>query len=121
MKKFLALLSAALLLSACEKENTLLGQTFTLSTNPEITLVFDATEPHFYGQALNNYFGTYTLKENTISLELKGSTMTAGSPEEMAAEQTYFATLQQVKTFSLDQGKLILNTENKTLIFENKH
>jgi heat shock protein HslJ len=47
--------------------------------------------------------------------------MMAGSPEEMAAEQTYFATLQQVKTFSLDQGKLILNTETQTLTFENKH
>lgn len=118
MKKMLLNLSLMLSLAGCTATSTLSikGNEYGLN-NANITLAFDKNENKFYGKAVNNYFGVYTLNGANIKLELQGSTMMMGAPEEMTKETKYFNDLNKVTTYTLNDNSLILKGDNIELTF----
>ncbi len=122
MKKVLFNLALMLSLMGCNANSTpsLKGKEFTLDSS-KITLSFDSKENKFYGKAVNNYFGVYTQDKNNIKLELQGSTMMMGAPEEMDEEVKYFNTLNKVTAYTLTDKVLTLKGDKTELNFkENK-
>jgi len=120
MKKILSALFMAALLSACTSKNTpsLSGKSFALSSDTNYTLSFDAKENKFFGKALNNYFGTYKIKDGHLTLTLAGMTMMAGPVPEMEKEQKYFADLAKVKTYSLKDKILELKGDGVSMTYK---
>ena len=118
MKKILLNLSLMLSLAGCTATSTpsIKGNEYGLN-NANITLAFDKNENKFYGKAVNNYFGVYTLNGANIKLELQGSTMMMGTPEEMTKETKYFNDLNKVTTYTLNDNSLILKGDNIELTF----
>ena len=118
MKKMLLNLSLMLSLAGCTATSTpsIKGNEFSLN-NANITLAFDKNENKFYGKAVNNYFGVYTLNGANIKLELQGSTMMMGTTEEMTKETKYFNDLNKVTTYTLNDNSLILKGDNIELTF----
>lgn len=122
MKKTGILLTVLFLVS-CGKP-TLKGNDYVLSTSPEnmpISITFSADKNQFYGKAVNNYFGTYMLNGNQITLSQIGSTRMMGTPAEMAVEDTYFKELSYVRSYRIADNYLVLILENgKELLFDKK-
>ena len=117
MKKLLLALIAAIMLNACSKFDSvsLKGKNFTLVTDKDITLSFDADENRFYGKALNNYFGTYEAEKDNIKFGPVASTMMAGPEDEMKKEHVYFQNLDKVRTYSLKGKELELKGDGVSL------
>ena len=119
MKILLSALIAVLALTACsEAEQTVVGKTYSLLPEKNITLAFDAKENRFYGKAVNNYFGEYKIEKNNITLTLIGSTMMAAPEPEMKKEMEYFQNLGKIKTYTLSGKSLELNGDGVTLKYE---
>lgn len=123
MKKLLSLMLALVVVVGCAaKDNSFKGKEYKLTdaeNGAEITLGFSATENRYFGKAVNNYFGMYTLEGNQITFGPAGSTMMMGPQPMMEAEGNYFKALPMTKTFNLDGKKLTLKTsEGKSLVFE---
>ena len=118
MKKMLLNLSLMLSLAGCTATSTpsIKGNEFSLN-NANITLAFDKNENKFYGKAVNNYFGVYTLNGANIKLELQGSTMMMGTPEEMTKETKYFNDLNGVSSYSINGNTLTLKGKDIELVF----
>lgn len=116
MKKLLSAVLALFMVAACSKSDvSFKGKMYKLNDAPanmEITLGFDAEEPRFYGKAVNNYFGSYTLEGQKLSFVQAGATMMAGPVEMMEAESTYLQNLPKITTYSLSDGKLTLTGDN---------
>ncbi|MBP3687645.1 MAG: META domain-containing protein [Alphaproteobacteria bacterium] len=118
MKKLLSTLIAAVALTACsETAQTPVGKTYALLPEKAITITFDAKEPRFYGQAVNNYFGEYKIDNKNITLNLQGSTMMAAPEPEMKKETDYFQNLGKIKTYTLNNKTLELKGNDVTLNF----
>lgn len=119
MKKILlSIIVMSGLLACSQSKESLNGKTFALLPEKNITISFDEKEPRFYGQAVNNYFGTYKAEKNAITLNLQGSTMMAAPEAEMQKEQDYFAQLPKVKTYTLHNKTLELKGDNLVLKYE---
>ena len=118
MPKFLSLLSAVFLFSACSSssEESFVGKEYTLQNTPEqveITLGFDGAESRFYGNAaVNNYFGTYTLDAQKLTFGPAGATMMAGPEPLMDAEREYLQFLPTVTTYKLEGKELTLQSKD---------
>ena len=122
MKKMLLNLGLMMSLVGCVATSapSIKGKEFSLN-DANITLAFDDNENKFYGKAVNNYFGVYSLNGENIKLELQGSTMMMGAPEEMTKETKYFNDLNKVTTYTINDNSLILKGDNVELTFkENK-
>ncbi len=119
MRYLLTILFSFMMLTGCHADS-LNGKTFRLTnTSMPITLAFDGEGNRYHGQALNNYFGTYDINDHQIKFNLGGSTMMAGSPDEMQAERDYYTKLDQVVSYKIQQNQLILITaDGQSLIFE---
>ena len=123
MKKLFAFFFVLAALTGCTKaEADLTGKNYKLvdaDSKVEITLGFAKDENRYYGKAVNNYFGTYTVEGNNISFGPAGATMMMGPRPQMEAESNYLRQLPTVKTFSLDGKKLVLKTaDGKELVFD---
>ena len=116
MKKLLSAFLALFMVAACSKSSdSFKGKMYKLSSAPanmEITLGFDANEPRFYGKAVNNYFGSYTLEGQKLTFSPVGATMMAGPIEMMEAESAYLQNLPKVNAYSVDGSKLTLTGDN---------
>lgn len=119
MRYLLTILFTFMILTGCHADS-LNGKTFRLTNaSMPITLTFDGEGNRYHGQALNNYFGTYDMDGSQIKFNLGGSTMMAGSPEEMQAERNYYTTLEKTVSYQFQQKQLILITaDGQKLIFE---
>lgn len=110
MKKFIY--AFLLFLCACSpKAETPVGKDFVLTqpTQPmPITLTLDANG-RFYGKAVNNYFGVYQINKNQIQMDLQGQTMMMGPMPHMQAEDNFFKSLREIKSFDFKNNQLILN------------
>lgn len=125
MSKFMSLIAGILMISACsaQEPDSFSGKEYKLTqapNNAEITLGFDGKENRYFGKsAVNNYFGAYTLEGENLSFGPAGATMMAGPEPLMEAEREYLQFLADVKSYKLEDKKLILNgAEGKTLVFE---
>ena len=120
-KHLLALILSTVALTGCHQPS-IKGNVYTLSTSPQgmpITLAFDNVENKYYGKALNNYFGTYEINGNKITLNAGGMTQMAGASAEMEAEHAYFKDLSNVERFKIAEKYLILILKNdKELLFQ---
>ena len=65
---------------------------------------------------VNNYFGTYKINGNKISVSKLGVTGMLGSNKKMEAEETYIDILENVKTIEIKDNKLILKTELEEIL-----
>jgi len=67
---------------------------------------------------VNNYFGPYTAGPgDKFTIGPTGSTMMAGPPEAMEAEQSFFRLLEQVRTYRRTGGELTLaDADSKALL-----
>ncbi len=65
---------------------------------------------------VNNYFGTYKINGNKISVSKLGVTGMLGSNKKMEAEETYIDILENVKTIEIKGNKLILKTELEEIL-----
>ena len=119
MKKVFYSFAVLLSLFGCAvaSDTSLKGKEFNLK-GTNITLIFEETENKFYGKAVNNYFGIYTLDGDNLRLELQGSTMMMGEPQKMEQETKYFNNLNEITSYSLDANTLILKGRNLELTFE---
>ena len=68
--------------------------------------------------AINNYFGRYTAGPGSkFTIGPAGSTMMAGPPEAMQAEQSFFKLLDEVRTWRRTGGQLTLgDADGKALL-----
>ena len=127
MKKFLGLLAGICLLAGCSsagEQISLAGKKFVLQNSEAdttVTLEFADSGNDYYGQVVNNYFGSYKIFNDKISFSAGGTTMMMGPREEMEAEGRYFADLDRVRNFTLQNDILTLITsDGKALTFEEK-
>ena len=92
---------------------------FQMKNEEQITLSF--TENEINGNAgINNYFGSYKISNDNISIQGIGATEMAGPDNLMRIEGEYLALLENVKKIKLiNQKTLVLTTDKgKTLTFE---
>ena len=119
MKKVYCLWLVVFSLLGCSNQTipNIKGKTF-IQNNSNYTISFDAKENKFYGKALNNYFGTYKLEKNQLTLELTGSTMMMGSPQDMKNETIYFENLSKINSYILNNKTLTLKGNHIELIYK---
>ena len=127
MKKIFNLLFGICLLVGCgnvEEAVSLAGKKFVMQNaenGATITLEFSDNGNDYYGQVVNNYFGSYKISGNNITFGAGGTTMMMGPREEMEAERHYFENLEKVKTYTLQNDVLALTTsDGKVLEFKEK-
>ena len=127
MKKFWGLLAGICLLAGCSsagEQISLAGKKFAMQNSEAgttITLEFADSGNDYYGQVVNNYFGSYKIFKDRITFSAGGTTMMMGPREEMEAEGRYFADLDKVRNFTLQNDILTLITsDGKALTFEEK-
>ena len=127
MKKFLGLLAGICLLAGCSsagEQISLAGKKFVMQNSEAgttVTLEFADSGNDYYGQVVNNYFGSYKIFNDRITFSAGGTTMMMGPREEMEAEGRYFADLTKVKTYTLQNDVLTLTTsDGKVLEFKEK-
>lgn len=121
MKKIFAVILMLFTMTACQSESIQGNEYQLMDTNSKmpITLAFSKDENRFFGKAVNNYFGSYTLEKDSITFSQVGATMMMGAPDEMAAEQKYFQDLSQVTGYRLDKNTLtLILKDDKKLIFK---
>ena len=84
----------------------------------EITISFDKNKVNG-NSGVNNYFGSYEIKNNSIKIGPVGSTRMAGPENLMKIESEYLKLLQNSKTIKLVKNILTLTTsDGKVLKFE---
>lgn len=111
-------------LSACQNKADFIGHEYVLTTSladMPITISFDK-DNQYHGQALNSYFGAFSVRGDKLNIEMGGMTKMMGSPEEMNAEDTYMENLQKVVSYKIQDDTLILIlSNNKELIFNKRN
>lgn len=120
MKNIWAAILCALVIG-CAPKGELKGHDYILLDAPqgmEITLGFDGEGGKFYGRAVNNYFGSYTLDANKIKFSMVGSTMMAAPEPLMNAETQYFKALSEVSEITFDGKKIVLSNGDAKMVFE---
>ncbi len=120
MKKGIYALIALMITTSCQSGlSGLKGNEYQL-TDTSIKLAFSDEGDRFYGQAVNNYFGSYTVTpDNGITFSTVGTTMMMGPANEMQAEQKYLNDLAQVTSYTLIGNQLILTLNGGgTLTFD---
>ena len=96
------------------------GNEYQLVNSP-IRLAFSKNDNRFYGQAVNNYFGSYSLTpDNGITFSTVGTTMMMGPVNEMQAEHTYLTDLANVTQYQINGDLLILTLKNGNSLIFNK-
>lgn len=127
MKKLFSILAGICLFVGCSnagEQISLAGKKFVLQNaegGATVTLEFSDSGNDYYGQVVNNYFGSYKISENRITFNAGGTTMMMGPRSEMEAERRYFADLDKVRNFTLQNDILTLITsDGKALTFEEK-
>lgn len=127
MKKLLSLLLEICFLAGCSnsvEQISLSGKKFVMQNSEAgttVTLEFSDNGNDYYGQVVNNYFGSYKIFNDKITFSAGGTTMMMGPREEMEAEGRYFADLDKVKSFTLQNDVLTLTTsDGKVLEFKEK-
>ncbi len=118
MKKSLSILATLLITTACTSQG-IGNKTYLLQQSDlPITLTFNQDDNRFSGKAVNNYFGTYAIKNNEITLNRLGATLMMAPPHEMAQEEAYFKHLNSATTYKIAQNTLTITLENgDTLVF----
>lgn len=95
-----------------------MGQTTLPEKDGEITISFDENKVNG-NSGVNNYFGSYEIKNNSIKIGPVGSTRMAGPENLMKIEFEYLKLLQDSKTIEFNNNLLILTTnDGKVLKFE---
>lgn len=127
MKKLFSILAGICLFVGCSnagEQISLAGKKFVMQNSEAgttITLEFTDSGNDYYGQVVNNYFGSYKIFNDRITFSAGGTTMMMGPREEMEAEGRYFADLDKVRNFTLQNDVLTLITsDGKALTFEEK-
>lgn len=127
MKKLFSILAGICLFVGCSnagEQISLAGKKFVMQNSESgttITLEFADSGNDYYGQVVNNYFGSYKIFNDRITFSAGGTTMMMGPREEMEAEGRYFADLTKVKTYTLQNDVLTLTTsDGKVLEFKEK-
>ena len=107
MTKMMTLLF--LFLGACSQQNmTPIGKTYQSDIDGIKTSIAFHPEGNFSGSMVNSYFGLYRLKDQSIQLNLHGTTMMGRTPPEREAEEQYFHDLDKITTFQINENNLIL-------------
>ncbi len=86
----------------------------------EITAIFDSAEGQVSGSAgANNYFGSYQISKNRLSIqEMSWTEMYRLDPEGvMEQEKYYLKTLRAAESYKIEDGKLQITSGNQVLIF----
>lgn len=127
MKKLFSILAGICLFVGCSnagEQISLAGKKFVMQNSEAgttITLEFADSGNDYYGQVVNNYFGSYKIFKDRITFSAGGTTMMMGPREEMEAEGRYFADLTKVKTYTLQNDVLTLTTsDGQVLEFKEK-
>lgn len=127
MKKLFSILAGICLFVGCSnagEQISLAGKKFVMQNSEAgttITLEFADSGNDYYGQVVNNYFGSYKIFNDRITFSAGGTTMMMGPREEMEAEGRYFADLDKVRNFTLQNDVLTLTTsDGKVLEFKEK-
>ena len=97
------------------------GKNMKLQMKNEEQITLSFTENEINGNAgINNYFGSYKISNENISIQGIGATEMAGPDNLMKIEGEYLALLEHVKKIKLiNQKTLVLTTDKgKTLTFE---
>ncbi|MGB0386655.1 MAG: DUF4377 domain-containing protein [Ardenticatenaceae bacterium] len=92
------------------------GETFVPFPNSPITLNFDADQINGNGSC-NNFFSSYTIDGNSLTIGVIGATAMACEPELMEVESNFFNALQSVNTFTYHIDTLTLSLPNGKLHF----
>ena len=127
MKKLFSILAGICLFVGCSnagEQISLAGKKFVMQNSEAgttITLEFADSGNDYYGQVVNNYFGSYKIFNDRITFSAGGTTMMMGPRAEMEAEGRYFADLDKVRHFTLQNEVLTLITsDGKALEFKEK-
>jgi heat shock protein HslJ len=84
----------------------------------EITALFSAADGRVSGRSgCNNYFGSYTVDGDALTVGQLGSTMMACPEPLMQQEQAYLAALQGAETFSIEADTLSITGGGMELRF----
>ncbi len=90
------------------------GRRLTLPEQPRVTLSFDPSGMAAGRSFVNRYFGTASMGDRGQFgwSGALGSTRMAGPPELMSAEEQYFKALESVSRWRIENGALVLDTED---------
>ena len=92
MKKLFSILAGICLFVGCSnavEQISLAGKKFVMQNSEAgttVTLEFADSGNDYYGQVVNNYFGSYKIFNDRITFSAGGTTMMMGPREEMEAE-----------------------------------
>ena len=132
MPKFLIAILMCLTVLGCKERTvvqkpitTIKGVEYVLTNTPNdaiVTLTFSGEDNRYFGKVLNNYFGSYDMKDDgNLALSGAASTMMAGPRELMQLEQEYFIKLSKVIGYEVSGETLTLHLSNgQTLVYKKK-
>lgn len=132
MKKILIAVLMCLTVLGCKEEKitqkaTLVkGATYVLANTPDnatATITFSDKDNRYFGKVLNNYFGTYDMKDDGhLTLSGAASTMMAGPRDLMQLEQDYFIKLSKVIGYEVSGNTLTLHlSDGQELVYKKKN
>ena len=121
MKKILFVL--AFLLAACSQNSSdtlKTGSYKMLNSMHNVPVILSFSEDgSLNGKVVNIIMGQYELNGNNIVISPAGTTMMMGPEKEMEAEQNFIQALLLVKSYKMQDNKLILEMENGSqMVFE---
>ncbi len=79
-----------------------------VNTEQRPTLTFDQSDKINGSGGCNNYFGTASIANKALSIGPVGSTQMACEPAVMDQEMNFFAALERVRAFALEDELLLL-------------
>lgn len=133
MKKILIAILMCLTVLGCKEEKipvkttpTVKGVEYVLANTPNnatATITFSDKDNRYFGKVLNNYFGTYDMKEDgNLTLSGAASTMMAGPRDLMQLEQDYFIKLSKVIGYEVSGNTLTLHlSDGQELVYKKKN
>jgi heat shock protein HslJ len=93
------------------------GQVQALVPTAPITLQFQQSDSTYIGSSGCNYYnGAYVVSDGRLTLKFKSVTQVACAGPIMSQEVTYLNTLQQVRSYELSGGSLMLRDGSDEIV-----
>ena len=113
MKKIILATVAFLASCGVKDEQSFVAGTYKLidSMHDVPTIMSFSEDGKMNGKIVNVIMGEYTIQKNNITITPTGTTMMMGPEKDMEAEQNFIQVLPMIKTYKMQNKKLILITE----------
>lgn len=97
------------------------GTLRSIPDNASVTLQFEGKSRVHGKSGCNRYFAAYTLEGSRLRFGQAGATRMMCPEPLMSLERDYFAALQQVESFQIEDEQLTLYDEQRKILLRYRH